>query len=414
MRTKLQKGFVHIILIIVVVVVLAIVVLPRLFLKTNSDKKGMFSKKIGMMYDTEAKNVPDCPADTSNLFTKPFMDGDYPDYIIPLGNSYTGGHVIPTDHIYPTDFSHRSHVPVYAPGDITLVWFEIKQIRDSKTDAVIGPDYQLNFAPCKGINLAFIHFSDLSPTIKNAIDFSNLNCDDQKSYMGSDKTTSTYYVTCHPSIENVRVKAGDIIGYFGDLPNREKPQVGFDIGLYDYNKPTLGFINPDRYYYETTHTVCPFDYYTSELKAKYLAKMGDFQDGTFVKRNIEPVCGMVMYDKSGTAAGDWFKNPVKQAGMTDQDSLVLVHDNVQPEKAKISTYNTAQIMFIPTHSGTFNREFTEVTADGKIYCYSQEREGKGQQKVLIQVLDKTHIKWEEQQGTCSGNESFVNALTYQR
>ncbi|MDD5430649.1 MAG: hypothetical protein PHP03_00230 [Candidatus Pacebacteria bacterium] len=368
-----------------------------------------------------AKDLPICPVDTSTLFTKPFMDGDKPDYITPLGNSNETGHVVPVDHVYPTDNGYEENVTVYAPGNLTLIWVENKQMHNKDTGAITAADYQLNFAPCRGLNLAFIHLKTLSDRLKKAIGDENSNCNnDQKMDYGIQNGIPTYYVTCHPDIQKIKISAGEIIGYFSG--QSDKSNSGFDIGMYDYNKPALGFINPDRYYKDTVHTACFADYYIPELKAKYEEKFGAVdkplgQYSTFIRRIIPPVCGKVMWDVAGTASGNWFKNPIKQVGINDNDALVLIHDNIQPEMAKMSWANVTSFIFAPTHNGSINREFSEVTADGEIYCYQREENinsGNNGSKFLLQLVDDTHIKAERQPGVCGTSESFINPFTYER
>lgn len=376
-----------------------------------------------------AEDLPACPADTSSIFTKPFMDNGKPDFIVPLGNSNESGHVVPVDHVYPTNQSYEKDVPVYAPGDITLIWVENKQMHNSNTNEITRADYQLNFAPCRGLNLAFIHIDKLSPKLEEAIGDENSNCDaSQKMDYGLQEGIPTYYVTCHPDFKKIRVSAGEIIGYFSG--QTDKNFTGFDIGMYDYLKPALAFINPERYYDDTLHTACFADYYIPELKAKYEAKFGSFDSGnngqtSLIRRTASPVCGQVMWDVAGTLAGDWFKNPV-QKNITDNDALVLIHDNIHPELAKLSMANVTSFTFAPTHSSTINREFSEVT-DNKIYCYQAadnisntyiDKDGKivtkEGVKYLLQLIDATHVKAESQTSVCSISEAFSNPTTYER
>jgi len=376
------------------------------------------------------KDLPACPSDTSSLFTKPFMEGEKPDFIIPLGNSNESGHVVPVDHVYPSDNISGEIAPVYAPGKLTLIWVENKQVFTSATGEKVMPDFQLNFAPCRGINLAFIHLMKLSDKLSAAMaDPVDSNCDtSQKMDYGEINGIQTYYITCHPNFRKVTVEPGELIGYFGYEEN-DRPFSGFDIGLYDYNKPALGFINPVRYYNDTNHTACFADYYIPELKAKYEAKFAnmDPMSKKLIKRTSAPVCGQVMYDKAGTISGDWFKGPATKENITDNDALVLIRDNIQPELAKLSWANVISFTFSPTNSGTVNREFTEVKSDGQIYCYQPpgsekntyiDKSGKTvtneTSKFLIQLIDDTHLKAERQSGVCGTNEAFSSPTEFQR
>ncbi|MFA5886517.1 MAG: hypothetical protein WC863_01910 [Patescibacteria group bacterium] len=393
------------------------------------DKKGVGQEQNIAL----AENLPVCPADTSGLFTKPFMDGDKPDMIIPLGHSSLSGHVVPTDHVYPNNNIFVPDMPIYAPGRITLIWIENKQMYYKETNEKVAPDYQLNFAPCRGINLTFIHLTKLSDKLSSAItEKVDSNCDDsQKMDFGTRNGAPIYYKTCHPKFVQVTLEPGELIGYFGFTDRVGKSQVNFDIGIYDFNKPALAFVNPDRYYNETNHTACFTDYYVPELRAKYEAKFGsnDNNNGqlSFLQRTTEPVCGQVMYDIAGTAAGSWFKNPLEKWNITDQDALALIHDNLKPELVKMSMAGITSYTFTPTHSGTTNREFSEVNADNKIYYYQSDDNFDGSYldkdgktitkegfKYLLQLVDDIHLKAEVQSGTCDTNESFKNPYIFER
>lgn len=364
-----------------------------------------------------AADLPTCPADTSGLFTKPFIDGDKPDFIIPLGNSNQEGHVVPVDHVYFNNTGYEKNMPVYAPSDMTLIWIENKQMHNKNTDAVTRDDYQLHFAPCRGLNLAFIHIKKFSEKLDEAVDDTGSNCvTNQKMDYGTLEGIPTYYITCHPDFKKIRFSAGEIVGYYSGAS--DKQYSGIDIGLYDYNKPGVGFVNPNRYYDVTNHTVCFADYYTPELRSKYLTKFGGLRSKgsdtqVVVKRTAEPVCGKIMYDQVGTAAGNWYDHPVKVKNVTDNDALILMRDNIEPELAKLTMARVISFTFSPKHSGQINREFSEVTADGKIYCYSRDEQNT-KEKVLLQLIDETHMKVEKLEGACGSNETFINPTNYER
>jgi hypothetical protein len=343
------------------------------------------------------------------------------------------GHVAPTDHVYPGNNTFIPDVPIYAPGRITLIWVENKQMYYQKTNEKVAPDFQLNFAPCRGINLAFIHLTKLSDKLSSAItEKVDSSCDDsQKIDFGTRNGRPIYYETCHPTFTQVTLEPGELIGYFGFADSVGKSQVNFDIGMYDFNKPALAFINPDRYYKETVHTACFVDYYIPELRAKYTAKFGsnDNNNGevSFLRRTSEPVCGQVLYDVAGTAAGVWFKNPLEQENITDKYALALIHDNVKPDLARMSMAGVASYTFTPVHFGTVNREFSEVKADGKIYCYQSDdnfdgsylnKDGKTITKegvtYVLQLVDDTHLKFEVQSGICGTKELFMDPYLFER
>jgi hypothetical protein len=134
-----------------------------------------------------------------------------------------------------------------------------------------------------------------------------------------------------------------------------------------------------------------------------------------------------MYDVAGTAAGAWFKNSLKPGNITDQEALALIHDNLKPNLAKMSMAGVVSYTFTSTHSGTINREFSEVNVDGKIYCYQSDDNFDGSYlnkdgktitkkgtKYLLQLVDDIHLKVEVQSGICDANESFRNPEIFER
>lgn len=431
-KTTIPKRLFWFGLIFVITLTTALILLET---RRNKSSERKTSDKItGLSYDLFGKDLPECPQNTTNIFTKPFMEGDLPNFITPLGNSYEAGHVVPVDHVYPSNLGSEGDVAVYAPSDMTLIWVENKRMHNKNTDAVVRADYQLNFAPCRGLSLSFIHLKKVSEPLKAAIGDENQNCDTKnKIDYGIQAGIPTYYVTCHPEINRIKVSAGELVGYFSGQPGL--PFSNFDIGLYDFNKPALTFVNPDRYYAESNHTVCFADYYTPELRNKYYAKFGSMGGqngeslGKFVAVKGEPKCGKVMYDVAGTISGNWFSKPIEMRNRTaDNTALVLVQDNLNHQLAKISWANVISFTFTPGHTGNINREFSEVRSDGNVYCYQPEenfskgsyidKEGKKieleRYKYLIQLIDTLHIKIEKQAGTCTVNNVFRAPLTYER
>jgi hypothetical protein len=87
----------------------------------------------------------------------------------------------------------------------------------------------------------------------------------------------------------------------------------------------------------------------------------------------------------------------------------------------------ASYTFTPAHSGIINREFSEVNADNKIYCYQSDDNFDGSYlnedgktitkegfKYLLQLVDDTHLKAEVQSGVCGIRELFKNPDKFER
>ncbi len=77
-------------------------------------------------------------------------------------------------------------------------------------------------------------------------------------------------------------------------------------------------------------------------------------------------------------------------------------------------------MFAPTHLGTINREFSEITADNTVYCYQPDTSTQRftgmpiNGKIVLQLVDANSLKVEHQNGSCSNNENFNKPTTYLR
>ncbi len=399
---------------------------------TKQLEKEKLTEKNKKIYDQSAlnENFPVCPKNLSGLFTVFPIEISKVDYIIPLGMMNSSSHTIPTDHMYINHAVPETRIPIYAPSDLTLIAIEDKVVYDSATGNFKRADYQLEMVPCRGLDLELIHFSELVPAVQLAYDQSERACETNGKYhFGNDMTE--YYQPCSGHM-NLKLKAGDLLGYIGGLPT----QRGIDIGLYNYNTPPLNFVMPSRYSGYNLHAMCPLDPFTPELKAQYLKKVGEWDDvaKSFIPRTIEPICGAIMYDKPGTLEGNWFAGESASGSITQTTYMIgLAPFNDDPSQYKVSIKGPESLgsfvdfTFTPLHIGKINRDFSEVTADGSVYCYQQKSESFGgvdkngkpfadkiYPKYLLELVDNTHLKIEQQVGICSSSESFKNAFTYER
>ena len=117
----------------------------------------------------------------------------------------------------------------------------------------------------------------------------------------------------------------------------------------------------------------------------------------------------------GTLKGNWFFEETTDSISQWNNYLAFVNDNQNPQTQVVSIggviTKAGKLEFTPTNSGQINREFEDVTPDGKIYCYeSQGFEG----KVIVQMESETKIKIEHKQGNCSGSEAFTGPKIYER
>ena len=78
-------------------------------------------------------------------------------------------------------------------------------------------------------------------------------------------------------------------------------------------------------------------------------------------------------------------------------------------------------LFRPESSGLINRDFSEVTTDGMVYCYQGASTDQGGQnntpvpgRLLVALTSPTEMLVEQQDGGCSGCGAFVDPVTYRR
>ncbi len=335
--------------------------------------------------------LPSCVG--NSLYTISPLPLNKIDFILPLGNLNPSGHSTPSDHIYfvitrKEGSNNQEIVDLFAPGDITI-YTDGKQIKSTsgKIDVV---DYFIDFASCKEVYGRFGHVSDLAGQL------ANLKFKDCSSYSGG---TADLYEQCRANV-NIKLKAVEKLGTAGRT-------AAFDFNTYDDRLPDPYVANRTRGY--NLKAACPLDYYSVETKAKLVPLLG----GGDKKRTAEPVCGDVFQDKAGTLQGNWYIG-LADAGWAEMMSLV--HDHIDPTVGVISIGGVVTDpgiwQFTPQHSGTVNREFSEVTVGDIIYCYQSSK--KTGSRFLIQLFEETKLKIEVQSGQCKDGLKLNSPTTYQR
>lgn len=333
----------------------------------------------GKFREFDRSTLPDCDG---KLFTFAPVDLDEVYAIGGLGGIGPPGHTFPTEHTYwhisATGETTRM-VDLYAPGDAYI------------TEVVSTPepeitDYTIRFALCKDIHGYYNHAKAISEGLKAVLD--GIECEKWESIGNS----------CTKRLNNYTVKAGTVIGKVGHI------QGNFDVGALDY-RITNKFANPARYKGRTPNIVCPFEYFTPEIKSRIYAK---------VKRTAEPRCGEVMQDMAGTLQGNWFYGSNATAETEWERQLAFVHDAGDPRKAVISIAGIIsgpmKWTFTPANQGIINREFSQVKSDGKVYCYNL-----ASGKIVLKMTSATELQIEKQSRSCTGSEQLKpNSTAYGR
>ncbi len=283
-----------------------------------------------------------------------------------------------------------------APADITVT-----RLTSTKASWQTTGDHGITFALCEDVFGYFLHVNTLVPELAEI--FTKVDCPDPE--------TPGYQ---HCSLDtNYEVKAGALLGQVGV----ENPS-NFDFGAYDF-RTRLDYANPSRYGHpnflaigrvKSWSVICPLDLFDEPPKEILYDKL---------ERTGEPRCGEVMQDVAGTLQGNWYNDDT-----SDSDNTIsFVFDNIDSTNPVISVAgiltSPGYWKFTPTDSGLVNRHFSEITADGNIYCYQGlETVNFGFEnvpgRIVAQLVSDTELMIEHQAGSCIGDYEFISPLTYNR
>ncbi|MFM7392608.1 MAG: hypothetical protein ACKO2R_09185 [Actinomycetota bacterium] len=370
------------------------------------------------------EELAECPDGDVLLSQFPLNEGDH-GFIAPLGFLMPPAHVFPTMHMYVrvngSEYQSNGDVvlgnskPLIAPADMTVL-----EVRSMETITPDGgwTEYDISFGICRDVIGRFGHVGSLAGALLAAVSAAPSNCYPEQRLPGF--WTDRRYRLC-PYELNVQVRAGDVIGSVGDR------NAHLDFRLNDFRKPELQFANQQWWSPLEKHTACFLDYYPADMKARYYEILGvQHQDYTF-QRTQEPRCGEVAVDIPGTAKGAWFfqlSGKMKNEG----PHLAFVNDAVDPSMQTISMGESAmgvgvppgRYTFTPTDDGLVNREFSQVTPDGNVYCYDtnvgQNQDMSMMEKVLIllQMPSAEKIRVGRGNGSCSDPQKLGEYVEFDR
>lgn len=378
------------------------------------------------------RNYPKCPTNLSGVLTAPLMEPKYIAALTPLGNINPPGHTAPVDHIYFT-VNSDDKIPLFAPADGWITNVMAGSEKDANGNYNFT-SYVLTYTICDGLILDFAGYNDVIQPLKDELAKYKESCKYDIKKAGHENSSEGQ---CNYNNLNFKVAAGEQLGY---VQRKLRPEGGYDlpfeIWAANYNKPARSDV--DWSYYDDNryaHSMCTFDLYAGILKQQFDTKFGVWQEekngsGKFLSRTVEPVCGQVNQDVVGTVQGMWFshkpdKNDKSGNVVASGQGLAFLHNNIDPTKGEVSIGGefgsaiTGVYIFTPTHSGTINREPSEVKADGQIYCYDSNAEvpnyGQGQGgKILVQVTNTHHLKAAYTSGSCKASETLSNLYNFER
>jgi hypothetical protein len=325
-----------------------------------------------------------CAAGTALLTIPPVALADFFGWV-PLGNLNPPGHTFPTDHQYiyvndPGSSAPRREVAVVAPADLVITSARRQTITPGDVT-----DYTLDYSLCAEVIGEFGHVLTIAPAI-----LAQLGAIDQRctSYSPAPGSTAS---TCETNSVAIAVKAGDPLGTAGGPAPHS---FGLDVSLWDTRVIPASFANPSRWQanssgFDRFHAVPASDYFAEPARSQIAPRVGSFNGK--VRRTALPAGGTLAVDVPGTAMGAWF-NPT-QPTYPEYMHLAIVPDNVDPGQIDISIgtlggWNRGLVFFTPTSSGFVNRNPSQVTADGRIYCM----EAPGAWVILMQLVDANTLR----------------------
>ncbi|MFA5070310.1 MAG: hypothetical protein WC528_03430 [Patescibacteria group bacterium] len=373
----------------------------------NTNEKKDFDKD-----SDKGGNFPECPNDLAGILTAPFIDPEEIGAIGPLGWVSPPGHTGATDHnsyYIPCGDPVRGYAP--ADGWITGVNREYIDLKNTGTYELIGTN--LTFTVCKNVVLDFSIYETISESIEQVIADALKDpkaCTEGITKLGKEGARKYCRVET-----NISIKAGEFIGIVKQEPGRCGT---FEDWAHDYRQLSSAITNPELKFYthngNMKYAICLFDMYTGELKNKYYNLFGLYDDyyGLFTKRTGEPLCGTQHQEVIGSIQGTWY--------IGDTEELAIIHGDIDHTQGMISSAGTVTgpkiFSFSPAHSGTINREPSEVSTDGQVYCYNLTiyRVGDPAGKMLIQLIDNNHLKAEYQRGACKTTDQFNQPVTLDR
>lgn len=344
--------------------------------------------------------LPECGANNAFFSVAP-VDLSVVTGIVPLGNFNPSGHTFPTDHVYfylkKSISGNYNSAPVettlYSPGNAWIVAISgLEHVSENPPYT----DYDLDIMPCKDVTLRFAHVTTISQELRDLVvaPYGEFN----------EYTTGGKAFKMYKKILNVSISAGEVIGTAGG----REGQNALDVGTYDA-RSALSFARPERWENSRAkYTTCPVDYFEDDINSKMVAKLGNYQ-GT-ISRTVEPLCGEFAQDVPDTAQGVWLVNGTTNIYPEDPH-LTLGHDNVEPQKGVFSVGTSIKGLqagaypFVPKSSGLVNRDFKDVKADGKVYCYEpQYFGGSSRFTIILQLTSDTTLQIEkrEESASCGG------------
>lgn len=353
---------------------------------TNTSNKESGSKPPSTQPTEQPSNNSGTTCQKLPEFTENFIDPTYVRDVTPIGEQTGSGGVIAVrSYVHPANSFLGKELPIYAPVDMTLS--SASYYKPPGAAATYQPEYSLYFEVGCGITVKFFHIKGVVGKVASAVP--------------SEPSPSS----AGQAVARTPVKAGEQIGWYKLGDN----SVAFDFWV-DNEAHTNNFIVPAHFADSNAlHSVCPYDFYTADKKALWLAKLG--------APGSDPVpgtsCGVVTQGVEGTVDGMWFLS-------TDTQTDHLTYDGAYQSQIMFSvdpsgilrigglnpTGSLTQMMVSPQSSTWLKPVDVKV---GASHCWSNDS-----QSVAVKVIDNRTMSVIVATGTCASLADPSTGKTYYR
>jgi hypothetical protein len=240
-------------------------------------------------------------------FTYNFIDPKYVRVVTPIGEQTGSGGVIAVrSYVFPSQEFLGQELPIFAPMDMSL--FQASYYKPPGSSSTYKPEYSLYFDAGCGITVSFFHIKGVVGKTADAVP--------------TEASTSS----AGQPIKATLVKAGEQIGWY----KLGETSVAFDFWVDDAAVTNEFIVNSHFAESNALHSVCPYNYYSADKKAIWLAKLGASGSAPIPGTG----CGVISQGVKGTADGMWF---ISESTQTDR----LLYDGAYQ----------SQIMFVVDPSG---------------------------------------------------------------
>ena len=361
------------------------IVSGKTFTCIKSGKKMIWDK--GQVV-VKAKPKPTSPKNSCTKkpeFTHNFIDPKYVRVVTPIGGQTAFGGVIAVrSYVFPSPELLGQELPIFAPTDMSL--FQASYYKPEGSSSTYKPEYSLYFDAGCGIMVKFFHIKGVVGKTADAVPV--------------EPSTSS----AGQPVKVTSVKAGEQIGWY----KLGETSVAFDFWVDNAAVTNEFIVNSHFLESNALHSVCPYNYYSADKKAIWLAKLG-------ASGGPEPgtSCGVISQGVLGTADGMWF---ISESTKTDQ----LVYDGAYQSQISfvldasgilriggLNASGALKQMMISSNTSTWKKPSDILI--GATHCWSDS-----DQSVKVNVISQKTMAVLVGPGSCDALGSPASGRTYYR